>query len=361
MPTRRLLILSILMIFTTHSARAALDFYSATVPVESQSAAARNQAVALGLQQVLVKVSGRSDSLAHPVIRDALPRAAGLLLAYSYETVQVPGPDESDLDGELIPEEQQQLTMRFEPVGVRDLLRNAGQPILSASRPTVIAWLAIDDDELRILTEQQQDEELVARIRAAAERRGVRLILPVGDLEDGLFVDAAAVWRYREDQVLEASNRYHADTMLIGRLVKTSTGRWLGDWRYLIENSAVSANTDQQEPDALFDRLMAAIAEEQSQRYAVLARPGEFQQLLVSVSGIWNFPDYARLAEYLQRLNSVRQASVRQVDGENLEFDVLTDSSSDALRREIALGDLLLVNDSGAGDVLHYVLNDGSR
>src|SRR5690606_22276740 len=84
-----------------------------------------------------------------------------------------------------------------------------------------------DDDGLRQVT----DDEPRQMLHEEAKRRGVPLILPLQDLEDRLALSARDLWSMDERAVRRASERYQADSVLVGRYSSTSSGIWRSHWQ----------------------------------------------------------------------------------------------------------------------------------
>lgn len=87
------------------------DLYRAAVPVAEQSPAEFKRAVAAGMAEVLVRVSGREEAAAQPALREPLANADRYIEQYRYERAT---------DGGLL------LHAEFAPATINTLLRSAG-------------------------------------------------------------------------------------------------------------------------------------------------------------------------------------------------------------------------------------------
>ena len=83
-----------------------VDIYRMEVPVASQSDADREAAAKATLGEVLVRVTGDSSVLLHPMIRDAINDAPNYLAKYSYSS-------------------EKSLVLDFSPQAIKTLLQNA--------------------------------------------------------------------------------------------------------------------------------------------------------------------------------------------------------------------------------------------
>ncbi len=340
MRARALLLIPLLAVAWAQAAGAVDDLYATEVLVTSQAAAEREAAIRDGLEEVLVRVSGRRATLDNPTVIAALGRAGRLLQQYSYgateQTLEQPDP----LGGPPLELPAQRLLLEFQAPLIVDLLRRAGEPILPANRPDVLLWLAIDDGERRLLTADAAPDWLDA-LQAEAGRRGLRLLLPLQDLEERLLVGPGTVWNYDDEPIDDMSRRYGADAVLVGRLLGTSSGTWLSDWRYEQDGELLAGEVRSDGWRPALATIVDFMAEAQSRRFAIRSVPGEARALPLRVEGIADFDDYVRVSRYLEGLTAVRAARVSHVRRGSSDFLVYTDAGLDGLRQEIELDGVL--------------------
>ena len=292
-------------------------------------------------------------------MQEALADADRYLLEYFYafteELLERPDPDGGI--AEVFAAER--LLMRFPTSVITDLLQSAGEPILPSSRPETLVWIAVDDGRRELLG-VDSSLELVNLLREEAARRGVRVLLPVLDLEESMTVTPETVWRYDEDPLYDAADRYGAETLLMARLFVGSTGEWVGDWRYDLAGNPISGNTRAESPREVLAFIVDQMAELQSMHYAVFRTEGESEVLHLRIANVSSFDTYMALSRYLNGLTAVRQATISQLDGALVEFVIYPNADVPALRREISMGRQLLPLDDGEEGLLRYQWHAGS-
>ena len=84
-PVLFVLLLSWLVIGQGVKAAVIEDLYDANVAVDDQSERTQNNAISLGLKQVLIKVRGNNDLLTNQTIKSALTKATRFVRSFSYD------------------------------------------------------------------------------------------------------------------------------------------------------------------------------------------------------------------------------------------------------------------------------------
>ena len=168
------------------------DLYVADVYVTAESDSQRLSGARAGLLQVLVRVSGSQSVVDSPEIRAALRSPTRYYYQYSYRatdrTFQV---GDEILPGRI-------LRLSFEPNAVAGLLRDAGYAVWGSNRPSVLLWVAVQDENGRSIVSEIDGDSSGADIKQAfdelAKARGLPILYPLLDLEDTSRVSEAEVW-----------------------------------------------------------------------------------------------------------------------------------------------------------------------
>ncbi len=306
--------------------------YQSEVPVASHSPADWDKAVAPALQQVLTKMSGNPNIIQLDVVKRSLAKAGNFVQSYNYITGTTPG--------------ALSLQIRFSPKGVDDLLQTANQTGVSAKPPLTLVWLAVQDakGQPKILTDP--NDATVADFQQQANQNNVPLLWPTGDLQDISSVSANQVWQLDQTSVQQASQRYRADRILLGRIQQQVDGSWQGDWVVLSRQGNAQWQTQghlAQTAAAVVAKLAAGNLAETSAGLPVSNAVA--QQISMKVVGINGLNDYTALINYLRSLPSVADASTTQMQGDQVVLTVDLRTSQDALASEInQSGKLTLVN-----------------
>ncbi|WP_305804373.1 DUF2066 domain-containing protein [Stenotrophomonas sp. YIM B06876] len=287
--------------------------YEAEVPVNSQSEADRNGALARALGNVLGKLSGDRSAMTRPGVGQALRNAKDYVESYDYRQDQ-------STSATGAPSFRTLLVARFRADDVDGLVAALGLPVWPQPRPKPVVWLAIDDGSGPRLVSVQQSAAARPLLDRAIER-GFRLGLPGGSAAEQALV--GAIWRQDTAAVARASARYSPPMQLIGKLYRGQDGGWVADWVF-VDAGKVLSNWSTREGDAR--RAMAGGADGAAdalvKRYAkagVAGAPGIYR---VAVSGIYSADDYLRLAVALQGVPVVKAMVPVRASADRLELDL---------------------------------------
>lgn len=313
------------------AARQSVDLYNTSVLLLDQSAGVRRQAAIKGLSTVVVKASGRRDSLHNATIAQALKEAETYLYEFSYasssRTLKVAGVDRKAV----------KLLMRFSPGPVEKLLRDAGVPLWQASRPDVVVWVAsTKGTQQRFISPSSLTGQA---FKTSARRRGLPLVSPVLDLDDRRALSVSRLWAGDSESIIKASLRYQADAILAGRLRPADGRQWRGQFTlyYQGQEKLFSAS------GASSARVATAIVEQVSNYFASTFSVAtntagrSAQSTVLTVNNVDDFGVYAQLLRYLERLKMTRSVSLSSVDGNRLTLALEFDGSIDLLMKTLAL------------------------
>lgn len=303
-----------------------LNYYTASVPVSSQSTQARERAASLGLLEVLIRVSGSRDVNQNPAIRQALGRASGLMEQFHYA-------QQRDEHGQS----QEALVMTFSPSVIEQLLRDAEQPFWPINRPNTLVWLVEDHPEEGKILINDPEAPMVRGLRSAAAERGLPLRWPLLDLEDRLQINAEQVWALEEEAVLAAARRYNVDTVLVGRYTRTSAGQWWATWEFF--HRGTSRIYDLRADDVKEVGLGAVnpLADFLADRYSVGPGGADEPQLLVQVLSVESFRAYRGVLDYLAQLALVSNLQLQAVEGSEMVLTLEINGSIEQLNNALSL------------------------
>ncbi len=275
------------------AAEAPHTLYTAQVPVATGDEKDRKAGIAAALQKVLVKLTGRRDVAEAPSARALLDHAERWVAEYRYLAPQ------ADAQGYL-------LAVRFQPEGLRRALQKAGLPVWPTPRPSVLAWVAIDEGRARRFLEED-DPALEAALRTAQER-GVNLILPLLDLEDRSRIQPADVLGGFDEDVRQAAERYAPDGVLIVAGHTLGNGTWRFDWRLYLADSRLEWRS---QAAALTQALVEGIhmlADRLAHRFTPPAgqtvRPG---RVLIAVEAVDSMEAFMQVRRYLGQSTVLQQ------------------------------------------------------
>lgn len=324
------------------------NLYTATLPVPDQSAEARAAAVAAAFEQVLVKMTGQRDVAARPEAQALLASPGRYLAAFRYEQETITDPE----TGESL--DQTLLQARFDAQAMARAVREAGLPLWGDERPATLVWLALEDGRQRVLlsaglTDNPEGfgSEALEVLQAAADARGIPLVLPLLDSQDRARVAYADVAGGFAERILAASERYGADAVLVGRVLRTGQV-WSGRWQ-LLETGQTPSQWENRAP-ALDEALRGGInpvADAFAARFALQVVAGAGSQVDLRIDGVDSLAAYARVLEYLEKLTPVQSLAVRQVSDQELVLLLVLRGDVSHLERALTLGRVLAPVETG--------------
>lgn len=299
--------------------------YEARVPVESQGAKERSEAVSEALVQVLVKLTGRQDISAHEGLQEALQGATSYIQQYRYVAATPPATG-------------QELLVYFDPAALSDLLSKQKLPLWSRSRPATLLWLAVEQNGRRALVGANSDNQTREVVSRQARRRGLPLRLPLLDLTDRGSISAGDVWGGFDDRIEQASERYETEAILVGRVHAGGGGSWQGRWTLLLgsqhEQWRTAGDSSQEAVEAGVDRATELLA----QRFAQAFGEGTDETLLVEVQDVDDLGDYMRAVEHLASLSPVHSARPAAIEREAATFRLEISGGREAVLQAMRLG-----------------------
>ena len=387
--------LTLLFASATIQALTVTGLYSEQVAVANESDAERSRAFKEALQAVILRVTGEPRWLDHPMITAAVENAQSYVEAIGYfsEFIAVPaeaaalaaqttgatgtietqdaeveptaaGPAPDDNQPEVfVPlspttREQRYIDVDFSSALIDELLTSASIPIWDSNRPSVLVWMALQDEAgNRSLMTADINNDIIELIKEFADRRGLPLLFPVLDFEDRRSLNEDLVWTLNEEAIRNASNRYGADSILTGRLHFTASGELVGLWQFLFQGEAVVFDGFSTDLREYLHGPLARVTSQLASYFAIVPDSATKEMVQLRIDGVKSLQGYSSLLSYVSGLGLVESVSPAQLDGERLELRLGLVGDAQQLFELIALDrDLLPIegDTSDGSDVLHY-------
>ena len=343
--------------------------YEHRVMVANESDAERNRAFREALEAVLLKVTGDRRWLRAPVIQQAISNAQSYVeaISYSSEATEVSAdaidleqgeeifsdPQENDvagLDNSQTREirETRYIDVNFTQSLLDDLLASADIPVWDSNRPSVLVWMALQNNEgeRRMLTADSNPEIITFMQKFAAER-GLPIIFPVLDFEDRRALTEDAVWALDEDIIRRASERYGADSVLSGRLHFTISGELVGLWQFIFQGQVEVFDGFDEELESYLVEPLDRITNQLASHFALVPETTNQQIVRIQVEGIRDLSEYSALLNYVSGLGLVESVTTTAFEGQLLELQLGLLGNTQQLYELIALDrDLLPVTNT---------------
>jgi hypothetical protein len=178
------------------------DINSVSIAVEDQAAGSRRRALVIAFQQVLIKMSGDNENVNPRLLANYA--ANDYLAAYQYEMIG----------------SQLNYVATFDKQKIQQLLRLLKLPIWEARRPVTLLWVTADiaPDFNSAIVAEGEVERLSTIIGDISNQRGIKITLPVMDIEDSVAVTEYDVAGRFISPILAASARYGLDHLVVARV-----------------------------------------------------------------------------------------------------------------------------------------------
>ncbi len=318
------------------------DLYAVTVPVAGQTQTDLQRAAAVGLRELVVRLSGRSSAADAPGLDAMYANAVRFLDQYSYERG---GSGDAPWLAEL----------RFGSASIDSELHKAGLPVWGGNRPALQTVLVIDANGTRAIVDDTSP--YANTLRDQWRRRGLVLHLPRNanaiNIDDVMQLDTAKV---------VASTPERADGFVLGRVTLAADGSCNSAWSLSLgtqEGMNAQSFSAESTGDALSTCVASAldrIVDDFSAQYAI-APNRSAEGVVLRVAGIANFDDYAALLNYLRRLAVIQNAQPVFVSGDAISLQLKVVGSAEQLARQLALESRLVPTHSATDTTLPVALS----
>ncbi len=282
------------------------ELYTVQVPLDAANPDAPDP-YRSALNVVLMRITGDQAAGESALLTELFPDPSRYVLQYR------PGEDSS-------------LWVSLDGAAVENVLRQAGQTVWSNERPLTLVWLAVDwgqgqreivsaDDSDRSPAEQRsldRNRQLRDRLQDAAFWRGLPLAFPLMDTEDLGRISFSDIWGGFDERVLQASVRYGAEGILIGRVRPTAAQPYR--WSYHFGNEVLEYSG---EPAQVIDQLANALVAQ----FAV-AGDVPLETVSLTISGVNSLAAYGAVQSIMAELRPVESFSVETVAGDRIRFIV---------------------------------------
>ena len=332
---KRLASLLVLMCSCFETRADVIDWlYDVEVPVATQSSSDTRAAAARALATVLTRVTGLKVIPRNPMVTTAL-RNPGRFYA-RYRFVRKAGGAKDAMDQQTV------LEVGFDPRTIQDLVRSAALPIWSANRPSVLAWIVLEED-VPSLAASDDTTPWVRTIKARSRDRGLLVQLPLMDLVDRERISGSTVSGGFSEQILGASERYGAQYVLTARIWMDGGGLWRGVGGLMFEGRQTNFAHEGETRDQVCEKVLDAVADELVQRFVVFGLHTE--GISIWVSGITSVSEYGSLLRYLQSLEFIDRVDVAEVSIDRIRIVVHTRSTLRGLS-ELLYSDGVITRDA---------------
>ena len=300
--------------------------YTAEVPVDKEADNPRDDAYKAALVEVLTRISGSVLANNEVAIEEMFPDPA------TYVTQFRPGVEDT-------------LWVSFEGEAIEEVLRANGQMVWGSDRPLTIVWLAVDwgQGEREIIAAGDPDRLpqqsrsidrnrlLRERVLEIADARGLPLAFPLLDTTDLQGVTFSDIWGGFDDRIIDASRRYDANSILIGRVRPASSQR--NRWTYTFGGQSYSWNGSA-------EQVVAQIADMLAAEFSVGGN-APLEVLALNIAGVNTLDAYGAVQKKLAGVSLIENVRISGVAGHVVSYEVEVRGGAERLRRALRFSGLL--------------------
>ena len=290
-------------------AEVAQGFYQSQQDVVDQSKSTRERAIKSGFAEILVKLAGDKSIVLRPELNSALQNPKPYLQTYSYI---------KDEEGD------QKVRLEFNGSDIEALFSKNKLPLWSKDRPPLVMWIGIDNGQGRRLISAQDSQTSGFRhiLEEEAKARGLSLVWPSIDEQDQKTLSITDVWSLDMNTAVNASRRYDAQFVVIGKVSISPSGDWYGQWGVQHEGRAHWFDGEQSSYTANVSSLIDTVATELGQTYAIEVGHDVQETVIVEIDAVESLRDFADITDILDKLLPVNRVSLKEALPHRLVFMV---------------------------------------
>ncbi len=313
----------------------------------------RQQGFSTALREVLVKLTGRTDTNANPLIVRALAAPQSYVETWTYRSLPAGNPAQPEQIG---------MQVTYFQAGLQQLLNDAGIPVWPQNRPDTLLWVTVQDElgERYLAAPLPADGgEVLEQLQGAAVLRGVPLLLPLLDFEDLRALPLEQLWNFDIETLRRAALRYLSESILAVRVFRSLRGDVIGRAVYLFRDRVLEFEALESPLDSFLAGSLDMVAQELAAHYAILlSGVDNSTEVLLTVDGLRNPADYAGLLQYLGGIAAVNGVQLLGVEGGSVQLQLRTGGQFRQLIESIALDRRMSaigeVSRSGQQVFMHY-------
>ncbi len=178
--------------------------------------AAQNELIQQAFKDMLIRVTGKEKIIESVPVNNAIQRMDDYVRKFSYY---------QSTEGRV-------LRVQFNEILVKDLLNQANVKILdkpSQSRGPVLVWAFISENNSQRWIGSEGEKATAEELNRISKKLGMSIVFPLFDINENNQVSEQNIINHEFGPVIEASKRYNASTILVGKLSKQNAG-WHAEW-----------------------------------------------------------------------------------------------------------------------------------
>jgi hypothetical protein len=179
------------------------------------------------------------------------------------------------------------------------------------------------------------------RVMEVARRRGIPVLFPLLDIEDLENVSFTDIWGGFDDLLLLASERYQAETVLVGRIRTESL--LMNRWTWYLGNERMDWTGGTEE-------VINLLADTLASRFKVDSR-SPLEIIRLTISGVNSVNAFGRVQRYMENLRGIDEIRIDTVSGDRIIYEVKIQGGMERLQRALEVSSMLEPIDPFGTDV----------
>lgn len=284
------------------------DLYQAKVYLQEGKADAENRALEAAFKQVLVKISGDSQVVKSPAVKQNTLKYRHWVNEFG--RIKIPNSQtanfrEADRPGQMV---------QFNRNLLLNWMKQNKLPIWPANRPKLLIWPVIQqwNGDKRFLS-QQTDLVTIKLLEYVAEKRG----LPVEIAGIYRFLTnpwtADEAWDLNAQALAQASVDYASNLNMVIRFSTAEDGSSLGTAFILEGQETYLYSAREPEALALFDTLIGNFVDEYSKKKAFISDLSQQVQLSLVFINTRDYGAYTRLRDLISSLEMIDRVQLVKI------------------------------------------------
>ncbi|MGL5334981.1 MAG: DUF2066 domain-containing protein [Enterovibrio sp.] len=296
----------------------AFDLYQVSVNLADTKGALEQQAKPQAFQEVLVRVSGNKKIVDDPQVAKILANPAAYINDLSVA---------QELGGRVA-------IFNFDEKKIQTLLSQLKAHYWPLPRQEVLFWLINAQDKSMLWEESAADA--VKLLKKAGVKRGLPVVLPLGDIDDLTAISERDVWDNFNPIIGKASARYVISSWAVVKIFADKI-----EWSFYpdgLDQDAPVQNSAQGVDFSSFEKLIDEIADHYVASSAILLSDTAHEhEYMLQVSGITAASEIFKLESSLKQMGSVASAQLRSIQKDEVAFVVKLVASQAQFTAELAL------------------------
>ncbi len=294
------------------------NIFESEILLKGTNAFAEKRAKEEAFAEVLVRVSGKKETLNRPSIRQALPKVDSYLSLFNYKQ-----------EGK-----QSSIVLTFDEEKIRTLLAQSQASYWGNPRPQLVVWMMETTPNVRRQISQSSNSPLIEALQQKAKERGLPIVISEQSVLPSEFSKGMS------STIIEQSMKYpNAEGVAV---VKIDNGAV--SWQFLPSLYAAQGNLDaviDGRTTSRANQAMAVLVDEVADHYVrqhgvdFSRYQGEAIDITLNVDGLSSGKDFFMLEQKLEQLGSVGAVSLNKINQKMATFSLQLLTSEQDFHNEL--------------------------